>query len=118
MDVEAVEQDTVVAGAHALRLVAILAGNALAGKFYVAIDGHQPYVAQVTAAGAAQVHLAEADNLLARLVIARAPVPTHLNLRGAGIHHAERHVGTDEDVPVVARTDAGVNILCKVIGHR
>ena len=117
-DAEAVEEDAVVARDGHFRLVAIVAGNALTGEFYVAIGRHEADVAQVAATGTAEVHLAEADNLLTRLVIAGAPVPARLELCGAGIDHAERHVGPHEDMSVVARTDSRVNVLCKVFRCR
>ena len=83
-------------------------------KLQIAISRHQTDVSQVAATSTAQMHLGKTDNLLATLMIAGTPVPTRLNLCRTGIHHTKRHVGTHENMAVIACTDDGIDVLCKV----
>ena len=108
---ETVQQDTIVARHRNLRLMAVITGQTLAAHLQLTISRHQADVAQVATTSAAQVHLAKTDNLLATLVIAGTPVPARLNLRRTSIHHTERHIGTHENMTMVARTDNRIHVL-------
>ena len=114
-DAEALKQHAVIARHTGLLVVAVAAAESLAAKLDVAIGRHQADVAQVATTGAAQVHLAETDNLLSVIVISGTPVPAAFILSGAGIHHTERHAGTQEHVSVVARANHGIHILRQIL---
>ena len=95
----------------------IVAGQSLTRKLQVAISGHQGDIAEVATTSTAKVHLGKADNLLAALVISGAPVPTLLYLSRSGVHHTEGNVCTNKHMTVVACTDTGINVLCKIVSH-
>ena len=104
-----VEQYAVIAWIHRFVVVAESVGQPFAGELYVTVHGQQTDVAQITTSGAAQVQLAEADNLLSCFMITGTPVPSPFQLVGTGTHHAKGHVGSHEYMAVVASADARVN---------
>ena len=78
-------------------------------------NGQQGNVAEVADACAAQVLMAETDEHRVAVVIARAPVPTARRLRRTELYVAKRHVGTEKNVAVAARSDARIDKLREIV---
>ena len=118
-----VEQvDRVKAGAGLLPVVAVAAGvpgvgvlpRARAGGQFAGVR-HQQDVTQVGDAGAAEMQMREPRQDVVGEVVARAPVPALVEVRGADLHGAERHAGPDEHVAVASGTDEGIDVAGEVI---
>ena len=115
LNAEAVKQHPVISRNGHLIGMTVFAGQTLSGQFHISIGGHQGDISQVTTSCSAQMHLTEPDYLLACLMIARAPVPSLLQLSRSGIYHAKGYVSAHEYMSMVTGTDLRVHILRKAL---
>ena len=112
----AVEHHGVIAWTNLLPVVGEGGSQPLSRGLHVAHRGHKGYVAEVGAPRSREVHLRKSHDAVAARVVTGAPVPACLQLGGAGVHHAMRHIGPHKHVTVVARSYSGVHRIHQTLG--
>ena len=122
IDAEAIQPHGVITGAYLLRRSAEQRIDARSGiaqvaacQFHLAHGRHQRDIAEVADTCPAQVHLSKPDNRRVRDMIAGAPVPPLTVIRRAHLYEPERNVRPDEYVPMIARPDVRIDILCQIL---
>ena len=122
IDAEAIQPHGVITGAYLLRRSAEQRIDARSGiaqvaacQFHLADGRHQRDIAEVADTCPAQVHLSKPDNRRVRDMIAGAPVPPLTVIRRAHLYEPERNVRPDEYVPMIARPDVRIDILCQIL---
>ena len=116
VDAEAFQHHLIISRAQCLPRIAIFRRNSFASQFHISLRRHQGNIAQVGTTRSTKVCLSKSHNRIAALMIARAPVPSALDLGRSCIHHAERHISSCEYMSVVSRTDARIYEICIVLG--
>ena len=106
------ELHRVVARMHLLCLVLEACGSLLE-----VLHGQERHVTEAANASAREVHVAETDELVVVIVVARAPVPAACRLGRTELNESERHVGAHERVAMTARSDILIYVLREILSR-
>ena len=118
MNVMIEQVDCIVAGPDNLVIVAVVRG--ILGNWIIVVAAlvsqiagirHQEDIAEIRAAGSAEMKMREADENVVRVVICGTPIPTLVFIAWTKLDRAERYIGSHEYVPMSVGTDQWINVL-------